>query len=261
MTQGKPCLVGALGLLEHEISLIKSMLRHANDKHPDRYEWVDDLHGAHVAMVCTDNEDSMAAWREICLTQPAPVMLNITPRVVNDTPSEYTVARPLSPVKMVALLDKIYREKFEKLLEKKIFQGDVTGSQFKFSPGGEPLAKRALVVDDSPTVRKQLEQELGSMHIQVDMAETGEQCLEMIGVVTYDVIFLDVVLPGADGYDVCKKIRRNQQTKNTPVIMLTSKTSSFDRVRGAVAGCSSYLTKPVDYEKFHKVLDQYLGGE
>jgi twitching motility two-component system response regulator PilG len=162
---------------------------------------------------------------------------------------------------MVALLEKIYKEKLEKLLEKKIFHGDVTSSHFKFSPGGKPLTRRALVVDDSPTVRKQLEQELGSMHIQVDMAETGEQCMEMVEEAAYNIIFLDVVLPGADGYEVCKKIRRNQETKNTPVIMLTSKSSSFDRVRGAVAGCSSYLTKPVDYEKFHKVLDQYLGEE
>ena len=46
--------------------------------------------------------------------------------------------------------------------------------------------------------------------------------------------------------------------KRTPVIMLTSKSSSFDKVRGAMAGCNSYLTKPVGYIKFHKVLEEYL---
>ena len=74
----------------------------------------------------------------------------------------------------------------------------------------------------------------------------------------YDIIFLDVVMPGVDGYEVCRRIRKNMLTKQTPVIMLTSKSSSFDRVRGAMAGCNSYLTKPVDYEKFHKVLEEYL---
>jgi len=80
----------------------------------------------------------------------------------------------------------------------------------------------------------------------------------MIEVSHYDIILLDVVLPGIDGYQVCKNIRRNQDRKNIPVVMLTSRSSPFDKVRGSMAGCSSYLTKPVDYEKFHQVLDQYI---
>jgi twitching motility two-component system response regulator PilG len=73
----------------------------------------------------------------------------------------------------------------------------------------------------------------------------------------YDIIFLDVILPGADGYQVCKHIKKNPLLKQTPVVMLTSKASPFDRVRGSLAGCDTYLTKPVDYQEFKQVLEKY----
>ena len=75
---------------------------------------------------------------------------------------------------------------------------------------------------------------------------------------SYDIIFLDVVLPGTDGYQVCKDIRKNPGTRQTPVIMLTSKSSPFDRVRGSLVGCSAYLTKPVDYNAFRAAVSKYL---
>ena len=80
----------------------------------------------------------------------------------------------------------------------------------------------------------------------------------MVDMKHYDIIFLDVVLPGMDGYQVCKNIKRNPVIKHTPVVMLTSKSSPFDKVRGSMAGCNAYLTKPVDYDKFHHVLDQFM---
>ena len=162
---------------------------------------------------------------------------------------------------MIVILDKIYNEKLSVVLESKIFAGNEQSVQRRnnLSEQDVALAQRsALVVDDSPTVRKQLELELESLKIKVDTAETGEQCLSKLEKDNYDIIFLDVILPGIDGYDVCKKIRKNLVTRNIPVVMLTSKSSSFDRVRGAMAGCSTYLTKQVDYEKFHMVLKEYL---
>ena len=57
----------------------------------------------------------------------------------------------------------------------------------------------------------------------------------------YDIIFLDVVMPGADGYEVCKAIKKGN---NTYVVMLTSKKSPFDKIRGTMSGCNAYITKP-----------------
>jgi twitching motility two-component system response regulator PilG len=65
-------------------------------------------------------------------------------------------------------------------------------------------------------------------------------------------------LPGADGYQICRAIRKNPATKKTPVVMLTSKSSSFDKIRGSMAGCDTYLTKPVDNATFQEVVKKYL---
>jgi len=114
------------------------------------------------------------------------------------------------------------------------------------------------VVDDSSTVRKQVELELKLLGIWTDAAESGEDAFELLAQKDYDIIFLDVVLPGVDGYQICKTIKRNKAKKKTPVIMLTSKSSPFDRVKGALAGCDTYLTKPAKQNSFQKVVKKYL---
>lgn len=115
-----------------------------------------------------------------------------------------------------------------------------------------------MVVDDSPPVRKQLELELKLLGARVEMAENGEQAMEMSQDKIYDMIFLDVVMPGIDGYKVCKAIKRNSRTKNTPVIMLTGKSSPFDKVKGTLAGCDTYLTKPLQHDDFQTIAKKYL---
>lgn len=260
MVPGQSCLIAVIGLQEHEIRLIKSILRHSNDRHHGRYDWADELSHAHVILVNADNEDAMTTWQTYSRGQNSPIWVLITSQDVS-IESEYFFSRPLAPTKLMGVLDKLYHEKLETVLEEKVFAGSGNAIELDSalaSSSADKKIRRALVVDDSPTVRKQLNMELGSFDIRVDMAETGEQCLDLVSKSVYDIIFLDVILPGADGYEICKKIKKNQGTKDIPVVMLTSKSSSFDRVRGAMAGCNSYLTKPVDYEKFHKVLEDYL---
>ena len=92
----------------------------------------------------------------------------------------------------------------------------------------------------------------------MDLAEDGERAIELIAGERYDIVFLDVVLPGMDGYKICRTIKRDKRTKGTPVIMLTGKSSPFDRVKGKLAGCDTYLTKPVDHATFQQVVRQYL---
>ena len=112
--------------------------------------------------------------------------------------------------------------------------------------------------DDSSTIRKQLEIELKIFDVQVDTAESAEQVFDLINRKIYDMIFLDVVLPGIDGYQICKIIKKDKDKKKIPVVMLTSKSSPFDRIKGALAGCDTYLTKPVKQASFQKVVKKYL---
>lgn len=139
------------------------------------------------------------------------------------------------------------------------------------SPGAAPPAldsaaamKRArgdtvLVVDDNASVRMFMKAKLAPFNFEVDFAETGEEAVGLTGTREYTCVFLDVVLPGIDGYQVCKLIKANKQAiKKTAVVMLTSRSSPFDKLRGSLAGCDEYLTKPLDEDRLLEVIAQFL---
>lgn len=113
-------------------------------------------------------------------------------------------------------------------------------------PASPVAGIRALVVDDSTTLRRLMDLTLRPMGVDVEFADRGEDALALVKNRFYDVIFLDVMLPGIDGYRVCKAIKGDKATRDTPVIMLTSKDSAFDKVRGIMAGTDVYLTKPLE---------------
>ncbi len=104
---------------------------------------------------------------------------------------------------------------------------------------------RALVVDDSPTVRHQLSLALLRMGVESEAVGNADDALQALDGYRYDVAILDVVIPGMDGFRLARQIKRDPKLKTTPVIMLTSRSSPWDLARGALAGCNSYLVKPV----------------
>ncbi|MDP3839304.1 MAG: response regulator [Methylococcales bacterium] len=112
-----------------------------------------------------------------------------------------------------------------------------------------------LVVDDSVSIQKSLEINLLTLqHIDhIDFADSGEMALEKIEAKQYDIIFLDVMMPGIDGYETCTRIRQMPLYKKTPIVMVSAKCSPLDEVKGIVAGCTTYLTKPVQNEAFQKL--------
>ncbi|MCF7970629.1 MAG: response regulator [Methylococcaceae bacterium] len=119
---------------------------------------------------------------------------------------------------------------------------------------------KVLVIDDSEVMQKSLALELAnSSHATaVDFADCGETALQMIKNKHYDFIFLDVMMPGIDGFETCTEIRKIENMKKTPVIMLSAKTSPLDEVKGVMAGCSSYLTKPIQSDEFQKMLNRVM---
>ncbi len=114
-----------------------------------------------------------------------------------------------------------------------------------FPGSAEPMSPRirVLVVDDSPTVRHQLSIAFGRMNVICDVAASAAEALQRLAVQHYDLVLVDVVMPEMDGYKLTRQIRRRH--RGTPVIILTSRSSPFDLARGALAGCNSYLVKPV----------------
>lgn len=124
------------------------------------------------------------------------------------------------------------------------------------APSGGELY--ALVVDDSLAVREQLCGALRRLGINSESAEHAEMALSLTEQCRFDIAFLDVVMPGTDGYELCRNIRRNPHTRSMPVLMLTSRTSPFDRARGMLAGCDHYLAKPITWETFSRAVDKAL---
>ncbi|HEY8356199.1 MAG TPA: response regulator [Ramlibacter sp.] len=121
------------------------------------------------------------------------------------------------------------------------------------------LGDTVLVVDDNASVRMFMKAKLAPFNFEVDFAETGEEAVGLTGTREYACVFLDVVLPGIDGYQVCKLIKGNKQAiKKTAVVMLTSRSSPFDKLRGSLAGCDEYLTKPLDEDRLLEVIAKFL---
>ena len=115
---------------------------------------------------------------------------------------------------------------------------------------------RVLVVDDSPTVRKQLSLAFARMRIECDAVASAAQALERLDEHHYDLALVDVVMPDMDGYKLTRQIRRGH--RGLPVIILTSRSSPFDLARGALAGCSSYLVKPVPLRQLEAAVVKHL---
>lgn len=112
-----------------------------------------------------------------------------------------------------------------------------------------------LVVDDSPSIREHLTNLLESRGNKVTAVDCGEAAVEVVERQSFDCVFMDVMMPGMNGYDACKKIKSKKVNGRVlPVIMLTGKSSPFDRIRGKMAGCNAYLTKPTKVDKLINVL-------
>ncbi|MCX7193211.1 MAG: response regulator [Proteobacteria bacterium] len=106
------------------------------------------------------------------------------------------------------------------------------------------LGVKVVLIDDSNTIRRSGEIFLSQAGCQVVLAEDGFDGLSKVVDTQPDIIFVDVMMPRLDGYQTCALIKNNQQFKNIPVVMLTSKDTLFDRARGKLVGSDQYLTKP-----------------
>jgi two-component system, OmpR family, response regulator MtrA len=100
-----------------------------------------------------------------------------------------------------------------------------------------------LLVEDDPAARQGLELALSRLGYGVRAAATGEAALDGLGEGPVDVVVLDVMLPGVDGFEVCRRLRR---VSNVPVIMLTARGDDFDIVAGLEAGADDYVVKPAE---------------
>ena len=229
-----------------------------------------DLGSADIVIVDADDADALAEWYDMNegVGRGKPVILigaDFADAVDNGDGREYRLKRTRLSAHLLKTLDAITVRELKYIPELVIGGDEVPGAHAVVSNALDKNRScaigsngKVLVVDDSLSVRTQMDLCLRLHDLSVDMAENAETALELIENGDYDVIFLDVVLPEMDGYKVCKLIKSNEEKRSIPVVMLTGKTSPFNKVRGVMAGCDRYLTKPVDAEELKTVLHQYI---
>lgn len=236
--------ISVIGLDRKHLMSLASMLKLTAELR-DNYRLVNPGDAwADVMFVNADEPSAMSALESFQHTNPSltPIMVVSEKRQVED---EITIVRPLLFKRIVDALKKattLHRP---------------SGAVSKLV-GASSDAKRILVVDDSFPVRKYMEAKiplLSGSKVKLIFAASGEEAMAKVKEESPDLIFLDVMMPGVDGYKVCKWIKSIQPT--THVAMLTSKKSPFDRVRGTMSGCDDYLTKPPKDKKLAIILEKY----
>ena len=107
------------------------------------------------------------------------------------------------------------------------------------------MTARVLVVDDIPANRKLLDARLSAEYFEVATASDGFEALEVCARAQCDIVLLDVMMPGMDGFEVCRRLKTDPKTHHIPVIIVTALDQPSDRIRGLEAGADDFLTKPV----------------
>ncbi len=115
-----------------------------------------------------------------------------------------------------------------------------------------------MVVDDSQTIRRSAETLLSREGYSVITAEDGYEALAKIADHHPEIIFVDIMMPRLDGYQVCALIKANPKFAKTPVIMLSSRDGLFDRARGRIVGSDQYLTKPFTKDELVNAVQAYV---
>lgn len=120
------------------------------------------------------------------------------------------------------------------------------------------MNKTILIVDDEAHIRVLIEQTLEDLEdegVELLTASNGAEALTLIQTQKPDLVFLDVMMPKMNGFEVCKAVKSDVATQNTYVIMLTAKGQEFDRQQGREVGANLYMTKPFDPDE---VLDKAI---
>lgn len=120
------------------------------------------------------------------------------------------------------------------------------------------MDKKILIVDDSPTARDLITGVLQHEGFKILTASNGEEALMKAQNESPDLILLDVVMPGQNGFQVCRKLKSSDCTKDIKIILVTSKSQKSDRFWGLKQGADDYLVKPFEKSDLLKCIDHYI---
>ena len=119
--------------------------------------------------------------------------------------------------------------------------------------------KVIMVIDDNPDLLYSVKEGLKSLSndYEVVTVDSGRKCLQLLEETKPDLILLDIMMPGMDGWDTCAKIKDNKKTENIPIVFLTARTDTISKSMGGLAS-ADYITKPFDIEDLKKRIDSVI---
>lgn len=118
--------------------------------------------------------------------------------------------------------------------------------------------KRVLIIEDSPSEAAQFQDYLEHQGLTVSRATSGEEAEMRIKKQKPNLILLDIILPGESGFELCRKLRGDGETKTIPIVLCSTKNTELDQQWGKMGGADAYLTKPVDRQTLVNTVSQYI---
>ena len=120
---------------------------------------------------------------------------------------------------------------------------------------------RVLVADDDAFIRRPLELILRQEGFDPEIAVDGDECLEKLQLAPPDLLILDIMMPGRDGFEICRRMQDDPELRRIPVIMLSARGGEHDRERGIALGADEFMTKPYSPAELLRRIRQLLNQE
>lgn len=212
-----------------------------------------------IAIVDADDTNALHRWKYSSVPRGLPVVFVSAAPLTDLESHQYNLLRSHMSGGLLQLLDRVATNELGH--KAPVFVGDTAAARRNGAsqgPAANRAIARALVIDDSLSVRTQMNLCLEKFDISAEVAENAHDGLQKLQERYYDIVFLDVMLPDMDGYQVCKLIKKDPGTRRLPVVMLTSKGSTINRIQGSIAGCDRYLIKPAAERDVVRVMRDFL---
>jgi len=121
------------------------------------------------------------------------------------------------------------------------------------------MRKTILVVDDSATILMIVRMVLGKDRYHLLTASDGQEAVEKVRKEKPDLVLMDVVMPKMSGFDACRELRRQSDTRDIPIILVTTKGEPQSVEQGFESGCNDYMTKPISAQELLSKVQSFLG--
>lgn len=216
-----------------------------------------DMHGETRPNCYLINHDKDNNWQYFLRKLKERNVHSLVYLVANEAvPNMSCLLRPITVHKIKEMIQEVVEKQYS-YIPGLVIDDDQTQVTTKATNKGDnkTFRRQALVVDDSQAVLTAMTQALEIQQIGVTAENQPEQALLRTQYSSFDIIFLDVMMPGLSGYDLAKEIRKKD--KITPIVMLTSKNSPVDRMRASLVGSNFFLNKPVTSQELLEVLDKF----